>query len=309
MAEINCKKCDRHDTSLMDWIHISDEYSFMCIACGRDSIMDKKLSKRLRKQSAKEESKNAKINKATVNVDTGGGDFTGDIIVQGEKTDNGEKSGSLLGCIFRIIRIIGIIVSLFALLGGITITINLYFGNAIFTFPPTKPPSTEVFAQNGEDPPLPPEAPPPAPQKERIEWDDGEYYGYLQRRIPHGSDGTLTWTQDHRLRVYKGEFYRGQRTGQGTLYWHNDDVYVGAFLNGLKHGHGKMTWYSNDGRWYEGGWQNGMRNGDGTIGWVDETLLIGFWHNDRLVGEGTMIHPDGRRYQVIEENGEFVPVR
>ncbi|XP_037836952.1 radial spoke head 10 homolog B isoform X2 [Kryptolebias marmoratus] len=82
------------------------------------------------------------------------------------------------------------------------------------------------------------------------------YEGKWKHGVQHGV-GRHTWilkradiSQYFQSNQYKGEFFEGQRHGQGTFYYAGGAIYEGEWKNDKKHGQGKFT--ATDGRVFEG---------------------------------------------------------
>ena len=52
--------------------------------------------------------------------------------------------------------------------------------------------------------------------------------------------------------VYEGDYYDGEKNGQGKLSYTSGDIYEGEWRHDIKHGHGQ--YYYVDGDFYEGDW-------------------------------------------------------
>jgi len=86
--------------------------------------------------------------------------------------------------------------------------------------------------------------------------------------------------------VYEGEFKRGMLHGKAFEYHVTGDRYVGDYENGWKNGQG--TYYFLSKSEYEG------------------DVYIGEFKDDRKHGRGVYIKADGRRFEGIFENDDFV---
>ncbi|XP_041830133.1 radial spoke head 10 homolog B isoform X2 [Melanotaenia boesemani] len=83
-----------------------------------------------------------------------------------------------------------------------------------------------------------------------------QYVGGWKDGVQHGR-GTHVWflmrtdrSQYLQSNKYTGEFFQGQRHGEGTFYYADGAVYEGEWKNNKKHGQGKFI--SKDGRVFEG---------------------------------------------------------
>lgn len=192
----------------------------------------------------------------------------------------------------------------------------------------------------------------------RIEWKDGSTYegnvvngirngqGIYRRSVPkpfvyegewlnglfHGQ-GVCYYGEQGCDHHYVGEFQKGEREGNGTMYYPNGNVYEGQWHLGKRHGHGKFTWKESgtyyigefkDGQMsgqgeivyafsaqspsvqfvqsnrYLGHFANSLRNGQGTFYYANGAVYKGEWHDNRKNGQGTFTSRDGRVY-----NSEF----
>ena len=68
--------------------------------------------------------------------------------------------------------------------------------------------------------------------------------------------------------IYKGDFRKGYREGEGFLKLSTGDTYLGGFKSGFYHGVGKATYYDYNHYTaiiYEGDFENGKRHGYGKL--------------------------------------------
>lgn len=136
------------------------------------------------------------------------------------------------------------------------------------------------------------------------------YEGYIFDNKFHGF-GTLTCPSGEK---YVGQFRDGKYGGQGTYTWPSGEKYVGQLRDGKRSGHGTHT--SSDGCKYVGQYRDGKRSGHGRSTYIngvfvgemkegrvykgtftgdDETIITGIFGDG--IGTGTIIYPDGRRYE------------
>jgi hypothetical protein len=100
--------------------------------------------------------------------------------------------------------------------------------------------------------------------------------------------------------TYKGQFYQGQKHGQGESYEAaKQKYYKGQFASGRQEGWGRITAPALAGapgqRVYEGFLKNDLRHGQGTLWFNDAygqlTTFSGNWANGVLNGQGRQQHP------------------
>ena len=127
-------------------------------------------------------------------------------------------------------------------------------------------------------------------------WLDGNVYrGEWKDGIMHGELGEFWSSADESL--YRGNFYRGKRQGNGEYYVdgheREKERYVGGFQNGEFSGQG--IYYLNDGTTlYDGSWQHDMWNGIGKIYWRNgEIKYNGDFINGIRHGHGTFYRSNG----------------
>ena len=77
--------------------------------------------------------------------------------------------------------------------------------------------------------------------------------------------------------VYKGEWYRSRRYGNGVLGLKLGNNYEGTFDGGLRHEYGVMV---GQGYHYKGDWKKDKMHGYGVLGFPDGSLYEGIWEKD-----------------------------
>lgn len=87
-------------------------------------------------------------------------------------------------------------------------------------------------------------------------WDSGLKHGAGEEINPDGSK-------------YIGFFVKGEKNGQGKLFYSHDAIYEGEFLNNKPEGTGV---YQSKGQVYEGSWKNGKMHGVGNCEWYDAEM-------------------------------------
>jgi hypothetical protein len=88
------------------------------------------------------------------------------------------------------------------------------------------------------------------------------YEGECKKEKAHGKGEA--WGKYH----YKGEFNKGNVTGNGTLYFAPDSTYIGAVQDGLREGKGEMVYK--------------IENKDGA---KEDKLVKGYWSGDFYCGK------------------------
>jgi hypothetical protein len=141
-----------------------------------------------------------------------------------------------------------------------------------------------------------------------------------------GGFGVLIFDGGNR---YSGEFFQGQRTGEGTCYYKDGSKYKGEWLQGVPHGTGTKSF--KNGNEVSGIWKNGRlevgqsnqikdevvlaakgtgetgcisgncRDGNGMFVFPNQAVYIGEFKNGEIHGVGVCYYPDGTKYQ-----GEWV---
>jgi len=106
------------------------------------------------------------------------------------------------------------------------------------------------------------------------------------RKVGHWkwSDCIGTWwgRSDGTGHKYVGEYYRGQKSGQGTYtLGPKGDHYVGRWLSGMRNGQG--TWTSDEGDQYIGLWKDNKRHGQGIYTYANGKVERGMWRFGELV--------------------------
>mmetsp|Transcript_26785 Transcript_26785/g.43738 ORF Transcript_26785/g.43738 Transcript_26785/m.43738 type:complete len:405 (+) Transcript_26785:97-1311(+) len=98
---------------------------------------------------------------------------------------------------------------------------------------------------------------------------------------------------------YEGEWRKGRRHGQGTLYVCIKAKlvkrYEGQWVEDRMEGRGKL--YYADGTEYDGEWVNNKRNGHGRFQFGNGDLYDGDWVNEKRHGRGVMYYRNGDRFE------------
>lgn len=115
---------------------------------------------------------------------------------------------------------------------------------------------------------------------------------YKKREI-NEEDGEPRVTGEAR---YLGHFVEGQRQAHGCMVYHNGDVYQGEWYAGQKHGEGSYR-FSADGSVLSGQWAAGsLKRGR----WLLPTgaVYVGEFELNKPTGKGAWILPDGNQLLV-----------
>lgn len=94
---------------------------------------------------------------------------------------------------------------------------------------------------------------------------------------------------------YVGQWHRGQRHGEGRLYYKSGDYYVGQFRAGTFEGRGKLEYAT--GEVYRGEWLAGLWHGQGEYDFVNGDRYIGTFIDGAISGKGALHYRDGARYE------------
>jgi hypothetical protein len=109
-----------------------------------------------------------------------------------------------------------------------------------------------------------------------------KYIGMYKNGLMHGK-GTYTFADGAK---YFGEWKENKFHGQGKFIYENSDKYVGEFKDGAKHGQGTYFYFA------ENSWR-----GD---------LFVGEWKDDKINGSGVLTKANGKRFEGVWENGNFI---
>lgn len=92
-----------------------------------------------------------------------------------------------------------------------------------------------------------------------IDFQNGKYTGqlYRQKQLPHGYGMLIQADGSH----YQGDFFYGQKNGQGQMFFSNGDYYTGQFKKNKFHGLGKLEF--SDGSFFQGNFFYGKEHGKG----------------------------------------------
>ena len=102
---------------------------------------------------------------------------------------------------------------------------------------------------------------------------------------------------------YIGNFKRGKKWGEGTLYKNNGDILEGEFEEGnIKKG--KIIFKNDDE--YEGGFEEGKMKGKGKYKYKNGDLYEGYFENDLFNGEGILTKANGEINKGIFKDGILI---
>ncbi|MEK9724052.1 MAG: hypothetical protein VW405_11305 [Rhodospirillaceae bacterium] len=117
--------------------------------------------------------------------------------------------------------------------------------------------------------------------------------------------GRTRWYVDGKLSsIYKGDYRRGRRHGQGVYLFPDGSRYSGGFVNGQRHGRGVRTWPNGDR--FEGGFRNGRRDGPGVIDYADGQRYEGPYADGKPHGDGTCYTPARGTWPCRWEHGKLI---
>lgn len=78
--------------------------------------------------------------------------------------------------------------------------------------------------------------------------------------------------------MYKGDFKKGMRHGQGVMYYPDGVIYTGEWHNDKRHGVGRLV---KDGNYYEGSFRDDKKCGLGRFYHVGKSKMQeGVWYDD-----------------------------
>ena len=72
--------------------------------------------------------------------------------------------------------------------------------------------------------------------------------------------------------VYKGQWKKGKKHGNGTFQLEGGGIYDGDFIDGVACGYGLFT--DSKGNKYEGQWKDDLYHGDGKEFWTDGIFTL-----------------------------------
>ena len=137
----------------------------------------------------------------------------------------------------------------------------------------------------------------------RLILQNGSYYeGMFEKGVFEGH-GTLT--DKNNGFKYTGHWYRNMRHGFGTET-KDDYLYRGEFVKGVKEGQGK--WKMPDNAHYSGGFKNDKISGSGIYTFGDNSKFKcyrGEWVDNQMHGQGSLEYKDGKVYTGDFVNGKF----
>jgi hypothetical protein len=121
--------------------------------------------------------------------------------------------------------------------------------------------------------------------------DGGVYEGDVLAGRPHGWGRYYGQGPDPARGLqllYEGEYFKGQRQGQGTAhYGAPGEKYVGQWAAGQRHGQGRLEFANGD--VYEGAWRRGRRHGAGVLLVKGgPAVFVGTFVADKRQGLGTL---------------------
>ena len=102
---------------------------------------------------------------------------------------------------------------------------------------------------------------------------------------------------------YIGNFKRGKKWGEGTLYKNNGDIVEGEFEEG-NITKGKIIFKNDDE--YEGGFEKGKMKGKGKYKYKNGDLYEGYFENDLFNGEGILTKANGEVNKGIFKDGILI---
>ncbi len=117
------------------------------------------------------------------------------------------------------------------------------------------------------------------------DWNEDE----LVNRVPHNGDR------------YEGDYFQGERHGNGTCWFINGDRYEGEYQCGKPHGKG--TFYYRIGERYEGDFRQGKRHGKGKFYYLSGNRYEGDFQNNKANGQGICYLTNGDSYVGSSQDG------
>eukprot|EP00118_Oscarella_pearsei_P008945 m.48715 g.48715 ORF g.48715 m.48715 type:complete len:512 (+) comp33913_c0_seq8:81-1616(+) len=127
-------------------------------------------------------------------------------------------------------------------------------------------------------------------------WNDGvQYEGDFEESTITG-EGTYTWADGSK---YTGHVVNGIRQGYGMFYCAScPSVYKGEWLKGMRHGQGEIYFDETRTSYYKGDWVENRREGKGERKYQSGNVYIGEWRKSRRHGKGSMWWKDQKEKYV-----------
>ena len=130
----------------------------------------------------------------------------------------------------------------------------------------------------------------PEDKKQRIDYEDGNYYiGEVVRGMRQGK-GTQYYENGDIL--YEGDFVNDEPEGHGKMYYESGQYYIGQFKKGLRHGKG-THYYSNGEIMYEGDYVDDLPEGNGKLVMNNGNYYIGQFKKGKRHGRGKSYNKNG----------------
>ena len=124
------------------------------------------------------------------------------------------------------------------------------------------------------------------------------YYGdYNVYGLRHGP-GEIIWENGDR---YSGNFFNGNRDGEGTLWFADKSEYSGSWSCNLMHGRGTRRFSNGD--VYTGEYKDGKRCGFGKLFFKSGALYVGNWKDDLVHGKGKYFFTNGKCFEGTFRDG------
>lgn len=143
--------------------------------------------------------------------------------------------------------------------------------------------------------------------KGKYTWSDGDYYDGDWVMDAKTGKGTFLFNTGN-VATYVGDVVSEVLTGKATITYRNGNVYEGDVRDGQRNGQGTLT-YAEDQTTYVGGWSVDKENGQGTrtiktAAGID--TLTGAWENGKIANVGTYVYQwaNGERYEGAFASGK-----
>ena len=91
------------------------------------------------------------------------------------------------------------------------------------------------------------------------------------------------------------------KNGHGRYIYYNGNSYLGTWYSDLKEGWGTKI-DPNNNNWFSGMWKEDNRDGRGVQGRADGAKYMGQWQANKIVGDGRLVHPDGRIEEIKKKD-------